>query len=169
MLAQTKNLGYDSPTMQAAEARSATQPLSEAALSAWKGFLRAHSRLVPALDEELRERHGFSLGDFDVLVQLEGAPGSRLRMCDLAEAVVLTPSGLSRRVDRLERAELVTRERAADDARSIEARLTPAGRRLLARLRTTHRAGVEEHFADRFSDAELERLAELMGRLTNGS
>jgi DNA-binding MarR family transcriptional regulator len=141
--------------------------LTDAGISAWKGFLRAHARLTRELDEELRSSHGFALGDLDVLIQLGEAPRGRLRMCDLAAAVVLSPSGLSRRVDRLERAGLVTRERSERDARNIEGRLTPAGKRLLGRLRAAHRGGVKERFADRFSADELERLTELMGRLTD--
>ena len=105
------------------------------------------------------------LGDFDVLIQLAEAPRGRRRMCDLAAAVVLSPSGLSRRVDRLERAGYVIRERAEHDARAVEARLTPAGKRLLGRLRATHLAGVRERFVDRFTDQELEILADLLGRL----
>ena len=134
-------------------------------IPAWRGFLRAHSLLTSVLDEELRERHGYSLGDFDVLIQLAEAPRVRLRMCDLAAAVVLSPSGLSRRVDRLERAGLVARERGERDARNVEARLTPAGKRLLERLRQTHRSGVKARFADRFTAEELETLAEFLGRL----
>jgi DNA-binding MarR family transcriptional regulator len=151
---------------EATKRAPASAPLGETALSAWKGFLRAHSRLTEALDEELRERHGVVLGDFDVLAQLADAPRGHLRMCDLAAAVVLSPSGLSRRVDRLERSGLVARQRGESDARSIEARLTPAGRQLLRRLRATHRTGVKDRFADRFSEAELETLSELLGRLT---
>lgn len=139
--------------------------LSETGLHAWKGFLRAHSRLVPELDEELQARHGYGIGDLDVLAQLAEAPGGRRKMCDLAAAVVLSPSGLSRRIDRLEREGLVSRERAQGDARSVEPRLTPAGGQLLRRLRTTHRAAVAERFASRFSAAELEVLDELLGRL----
>jgi DNA-binding MarR family transcriptional regulator len=90
-------------------------------------------------------------------------------MCDLAAAVVLSPSGLSRRVDRLERAGYVTRERAEDDARNVEARLTPSGKRLLGGLRETHRAAVKERFADRFSAAELEALGALLGRLAGSA
>lgn len=154
---------------KAVAAASPAAPLTEPGLSAWKHFLRAQSRLVAELDEELRERHGVALGDFDVLVQLAEAPKGRLRMCDLAAAVVLSPSGLSRRVDRLERAGLVTRERAERDARNVEARLTPSGKRLLTRLRATHRSGVKERFTDRFSDEELDLLVELLGRLTGPS
>ena len=145
--------------------RPAAEPLSEAGFAAWKGFLRGHSRLMRELDEELRERHGVALGDFDVLAQLGEAPGGSLRMCDLAAAVVLSPSGLSRRVDRLEREGLVGRRRATGDARSVEASLTASGRRLLGRLRTTHLAGVRQRFADRFGEAELQTLAELLPRL----
>jgi DNA-binding MarR family transcriptional regulator len=144
-----------------------SDPLGDTGVAAWKGFLRAHARLTRALDEELRTTHGFALGDLDVLIQLGEAPRGRLRMCDLAAAVVLSPSGLSRRVDRLERAGLVTRERAESDGRNVEARLTPAGKRLLGRLRTAHRGGVKERFAERFSPDELELLAEFMGRLTD--
>jgi DNA-binding MarR family transcriptional regulator len=147
--------------------RAPADPLTDTGVRAWKGFLRAHARLTRALDEELRQSHGFTLGDLDVLIQLDEAPRGRLRMCDLAAAVVLSPSGLSRRVERLERAGLVTRERAEHDARNVEARLTPAGRRLLARLRRAHREGVAERFTDRFSPGELETLAEFLTRLTD--
>lgn len=149
-----------------AKPTNASAPLTEDGLGAWKGFLQAHSRLIAELDEELQAAHNISLGDFDVLAQLAEAPGGRLRMCDLAAAVVLSPSGLSRRVDRLERAGLVGRERATADARSVEAHLTAAGKRLLGRLRQTHRGGVKERFADRFSAAELATLSALLGRLT---
>jgi DNA-binding MarR family transcriptional regulator len=86
-------------------------------------------------------------------------------MCDLAEAVLLTPSGLSRRVDRLERAGVVKRERASEDARNVEAQLTRAGKRLFHRLRQTHRSGVKHRFEDGFDAGELETLNELLGRL----
>lgn len=152
---------------------NATAPESATALvpgspgmEAWKAFLRANALLLRELDEELRARHGFSLGDYDVLVHLAEVPGGRRRMCDLAGAVLLTPSGLSRRVERLERTGLVERQRAEADGRSIEAGLTPAGRRMLRRLRVTHRAGVEERFVAHFSSAELETMRQLLSRLT---
>ena len=86
-------------------------------------------------------------------------------MCDLAHEVVLSPSGLSRRVDRLERDGLVTRQRAQEDGRNIETRLTAEGKRRLSTLRRAHRAAVKERFADSFSAAELEALADLLERL----
>lgn len=142
--------------------------LSETAAGAWRNLLVAHSRLIRALDAELREKHNVTLGDFDVLVQLFETKRERLRMHDIAEAVVLSPSGLSRRVDRLERAGLVQRNRSKEDARNVEASLTPQGRRLFEKLRTTHRAGVNERFASKFTEAELSTLRELLSRLAEG-
>ena len=145
---------------------TAPRELSDTGLRAWRNFLRANSRLTSEFDVRLRDRHGTAIGDFDVLAQLSRAPGG-LRMCDLAAAVVLSPSGLSRRVDRLERAGLVSRERGSADARNIEARLTARGKREFARWRKTHLADVQERFGDRYSAEELDTLAELLGRLTD--
>lgn len=135
-------------------------------LEAWRNLLRAHAHLIRELDDELRERHSLALGDYDVLVNLANAPGQRRSMCALAGAVLLTPSGLSRRIDRLEAAGFVARKRAANDARMIEACLTSSGKRLLRGLRETHLAGVKERFVDRFNAEELDTLRELLGRVT---
>lgn len=154
------------------ETASATKPVSaalaprSAGMDAWQSLLLANARLLSELDAELREQHGFTLGDYDVLVHLADAPAGGRRMCDLASAVLLSPSGLSRRIERLERSGLVQRRRAKGDARSIETALTPAGRKLLRRLRVTHRAGVQGRFVAQFSAAELETLSDLLGRLT---
>jgi DNA-binding MarR family transcriptional regulator len=139
--------------------------LGAAGLEAWRNFIWANAKLMEGLDEELRARHAFTIGDYDVLVHLARAPQQRRRMCDLAEAVLLSPSGLSRRVERLERAGLVERRRAESDARSIEAGLTAEGKSLFQQLNRTHLAGVKERFVNLFTEAELEQLAELLGRL----
>jgi DNA-binding MarR family transcriptional regulator len=139
--------------------------LGAAGLEAWRNFIWANAKLMEGLDEELRARHAFTIGDYDVLVHLARAPQQRRRMCDLAEAVLLSPSGLSRRVERLERSGLVERHRAESDARSIEAGLTAEGKSLFQQLNRTHLAGVKERFVNLFTEAELEQLAELLGRL----
>lgn len=143
--------------------------LSPAGLAAWRALLVAQSRLVRELDAELQERHDLTLGDFDVLVTLADSKGGCVRMHDLADQVLLSPSGLTRRVDRLERAGIVERRRSAVDGRSVEARLTAAGKRLLRRLRVTHRDGVARRFASSFSESELEQLAEMLGRPIPGA
>ena len=145
--------GADAPTLGAAGMR------------AWRSLLIAHSQLLAELDEGLQRSHGFTIGDYDVLVHLARAPDQRRRMCDLAAAVLLSPSGLSRRVARLERIGLVERRRAESDGRSIEAGLTDEGRRLFLELNRTHLAAVKELFVDRYSEAELDELGELLGRL----
>jgi len=137
----------------------------ERTLEAWKAFVVADAHLLRELDEELQREHGVALGDYDVLVNLANAPKRRLRMCDLANQVLLSPSGISRRVERLEREGLVRRERAAGDARNVEAQLTQAGTQLIRRLGRTHRAGIQARFGDHFSDGELETLRDLLGRL----
>jgi DNA-binding MarR family transcriptional regulator len=90
-----------------------------------------------------------------------------MRMCELAESVILSPSGLSRRVERLERRGLVQRERSTQDARSVEASITDEGRRLFRRLRRLHRDGISRYFSSRFSERELETLGPLLARLTS--
>ena len=88
-----------------------TRRLTGTELDAWRSFLRAHARLVRVLEAELVAKHPLSLGGYDVLVQLAEAPGRRLRMAELADAVLLSRSGVTRLVDRLEVAGMVTRER----------------------------------------------------------
>ncbi len=138
---------------------------SELELDAWRGFLRTHATLVRELDEELTQRHGLPLTSYDVLVQLDGAPDGRMRMSQLADAVLLSRSGLTRLVDRLERAGLIERVRCRADARGWFAVITDAGRAAFARARRTHIEGVRRRYLDRLSPDEQSRLAELWEQL----
>jgi DNA-binding MarR family transcriptional regulator len=147
------------------EIEPAPLPFDSAGFDAWRGLIFSSSRLLRELDEELRSAHNLSLGDFDVLRALKTAPNRRRRMCDLAESVVLTASGLSRRVDRLEGAGWVRRERSNDDGRSIEAMLSPDGEQFFDRVSDFHLSGVRRLFAERFSESELQVLASLLGRI----
>lgn len=139
--------------------------LSELELDAWRGLLRAHASLVKALDAELEQSHGLPLSSYEVLLMLEHAADNRMRMCELAESVLLSRSGLTRLVDRLEREQLVCRVRACDDARGAYAELTPTGRAKLEQAAATHIAGVREHFLRHFSDAELAMLGTFWERV----
>lgn len=134
-------------------------------LTAWRAFLRAYAVVTRALEAELTAEQDLSLPSYDVLVQLAEAPGHQLRMTELADAVLLSRSGVTRLVDRLQRAGFVTRRRVEGDGRGVAARLTPAG---LTRLRTasrTHLAGVVRHFAGRLSADDLAALARISRRL----
>lgn len=139
--------------------------LDERELLAWRGFLRAHAALTKALDAELEARHGLPLSSYEVLVHVAGAQDDRLRMCDLASSVLLSRSGLTRLVDRLERDGLIARESCPDDARGQFAVLTAAGRERLAAARATHLAGVRTLFLEHFSADEQERLAAAWARV----
>src|SRR2546430_13432712 len=93
-----------------------TGNLSERELHAWQSLLHAHHRVTQTLDEELRREHGLPLGAYDVLVRLARAPGRCLGMTALAEKVMLSPSGLTRMVDRLVPEGLVQQDRSQREA-----------------------------------------------------
>jgi DNA-binding MarR family transcriptional regulator len=138
---------------------SDVKQLNERELAAWRGFLRVHASLVRDLDRELEEAHGLPLTHYEVLLYLANAPDNRLRMSDLASSVLLSQSGVTRLVDRLERAGHVARMPCPEDRRVLWARLTDAGRARLEEARPTHLAGVRARFLAHFDDAELEELA----------
>jgi DNA-binding MarR family transcriptional regulator len=138
---------------------------NELELDAWRGFLRTHAMLVRELDEELTERHGLPLSSYDVLIQLDESPEGRLRMSNLADAVLLSRSGLSRLVTRLEKQGLLEREECASDARGSFAAITDQGRARLAEARTTHREGVRKRFLDKLGEREQRQLARVWSRL----
>lgn len=136
-------------------------------MRAWRAFLVAHSRATRLLEDELIEVHDLPLAWYDVLVQLAEAPDRRLRMSDLAGAVLLSRSGVTRLVDRLEREGLVARTKCRDDARGTFTVLTEAGLDRLRQASGTHLDGVRRHVTGRFTDEELETFAQLMGRLVD--
>jgi DNA-binding MarR family transcriptional regulator len=138
-------------------------------LGAWRGLLRVHSGMTKALDAELVREHGLSLSSYEVLLFLADAPDGRLRMSELAEGVLLSRSGLTRLVDRMERDGLLRRERCEDDARGYHAIITDEGRELFQRARGTHLDGVRELFLSRLSAAELRTLAGLWERISPGA
>ena len=139
--------------------------LNEEELAAWRGMLRAHAELTRALDAQLAREHKLPLSSYEVLLFLADAPEGRMRMSDLAESVLLSRSGLTRLVDRLEREGLLKRERCESDARGLFAEITPAGRELFDAARRTHLDGVRALFLDRYSRDELRTLGGLWQKL----
>jgi DNA-binding MarR family transcriptional regulator len=148
---------------------SALQELSPTELGAWRGFLRVHTALVRELDAELDAAHDLPLSSYDVLIYLRAAPDKRLRMAELADSVLLSRSGVTRLVDRLEREGLIERDACTEDGRGLFAVLTEKGDELLSRARPTHLAGVRERFLSRFSEDELKTLARFWERVHPGA
>jgi DNA-binding MarR family transcriptional regulator len=155
-----------SSTAGRSEDPSSPPRIPPAKMAAWRAFLEAHARVTDVLGRELRAEESLPLTWYDVLVQLQEAPGHRLRMQELADAVLLSKSGLTRLVDRMEREGLVQRAACPDDRRGILAELTETGYETLRRTSSTHLRGVDEHFASRFTPAEAATLTDLLGRLT---
>lgn len=119
------------------------------------------------LETELVAEHPITLGAYDVLVQLAESPERRLRMAELADAVLLSRSGVTRLVDRLEVAGMVTRERFGGDGRGVVAVITTKGVDTLRAAARTHLAGVVRHFVDHMNPDELSAINELCSRLTD--
>jgi len=139
--------------------------LGEAQMLAWRRFLRVHAVVTRQLEGELLAEHGLPLASYDVLVQLVEAPKRRLRMSELAEQVLLSRSGLTRMVDRLEREGLVRREACADDARGQFTVITGAGVERLRAASPTHLRGVAEHATGRLDEHEARSLTGLLDRM----
>lgn len=131
----------------------------------WRTLLRAQATISRRLQADLLAAHGLALGSYDVLMHLGEAPGGRLRMNDLADRVLLSRSGLTRLVDRLQAQGLVVRQSCDSDARGLYAVLTPAGRARLAEATPTYRRAVRRYLLDRLDPEELRTLGDILSRL----
>jgi DNA-binding MarR family transcriptional regulator len=151
--------------METPDARRDHVTIPEGKMAAWKAFLTAHARITDQLTRELRDTEAFPLTWYDVLVQLSEADGHRLRMQELAERVLLSKSGLTRLIDRMEREGYVERSPCPDDRRGTFATMTDAGYERIRRTAPTHLAGVREHFTDLLDDDEARVLARALDRV----
>ena len=142
-----------------------SQVLTTQVLPAWARLLRAHAATTRRLSAELFAEHGLTINDFEALLHLSHAEDCAMRRVDLAEQLVLTASGVTRLLDGLERAGYVEKRSCDTDARVTYAALTDTGLRKLEQASCDHVAAVRELFEERFSGPELEKLAELLGRL----
>jgi DNA-binding MarR family transcriptional regulator len=132
-------------------------------------FLRAHACTTRELSARLEAAHGLTLNDYDVLVQLAYAPCRQLRRVDLARSVLLSPSGITRLLDGLEREGWVEKGHCASDARVTYAVLTDSGLAKFKAVRKTHLVDIEAVFGSRFSREELETVSSLLGRLLDSN
>src|SRR5690349_19952136 len=127
----------------------------------WRGFLQTHRTITDELDHRLLRRHDLTLLHYGVLITLITVPGRRMRMSDIAERVLTSPSGMTRAIARLEAEGLVEREQDDGDRRSFLVTLSPRGVRRLREAQVTHHACVRELLLDRVEPAGLAALAAL--------
>jgi DNA-binding MarR family transcriptional regulator len=132
--------------------------LDDEEMRAWRGLVEAYADLQAALEADLVSGFGIDGGDYGVLVNLSEAPDQRLRMCDLAAKLHLSPSGLTRRLDGLVKAGFVARQPSEHDRRVTLAVLTDSGRATLEAAAPVHVAGVRANFVDHLSRTQLRQL-----------
>jgi DNA-binding MarR family transcriptional regulator len=132
---------------------------------AFVALVRAHVATTRRLSAGLESEHGLSLSDYEVLLRLANAPDRMMRRVDLARSVLLTPSGITRLLEGLERGGYVERAKCDTDARVTYARLTDEGHAKLKEASDSHVEEIRDHFSGRFSAEELEALQTLLSRL----
>lgn len=139
--------------------------LTRTQLAAWQAFVTAHALVIDLIEQELTEAKQLPLSSYDVLLALVNAPNRRLRMHELAQTVVLSRSGLTRLVDRLEREELLTRDRSGSDRRATYAVLTLKGFRAFRRAWPMYAQGILKHFVHHLTEQEMSTLTQMFGRV----
>jgi DNA-binding MarR family transcriptional regulator len=146
----------------------ATAWLTTEEMTAWRTYIETYTDLIAAIERDLVAEHDLTLGDYQVFVYLSEAPNRSMRMCDLADLLQLSPSGLTRRLDGLVKAGFVTREPSIDDRRVMLATLTPAGFAALERAAPDHVASVRRHIFDHLDSDQVEALASIFQSIKAG-
>jgi DNA-binding MarR family transcriptional regulator len=136
-------------------------PFSPEEFAAWRGLLRLRETVTRELDARLRSEHRLSLDDYGILITLVGQPDQRQRMSQLGEQRLLTPSGITRAVARLEERGFLRRDPDPADGRAFFATLTEEGVRQLRAAQHTHHAIVRELYLSRLAAREVAQLGML--------
>lgn len=142
----------------------ATDWLSESEQHSWRNFIMTVHDLMAALETDLAP-HALTMGDYEVLVWLSEAEQNRMRMCDLAGALQLSPSGLTRRLDGMVKNGWVERASCESDRRVMWAHLTPAGLAKMKSVAPDHVASVRRLVLDPLGPTGVEQLGEIFGRI----
>lgn len=137
--------------------------LDDEQLATWRAFLNAHARVTRAIGRELAAAGLPDLAWYDLLWTLYRQPGRSLRVKDLADEVVLSPTAMSRFVDRVEAAGCVRREPDPEDRRALQVTPTDEGVALLRRMWPVYARGIERHFAAHLDGSSLREMLERMG------
>jgi DNA-binding MarR family transcriptional regulator len=134
-------------------------------VAAWRALLLAHARVLRAIEDDLLRAGAIPLTWYDVLLELNAAPGRRLRMAELADTVVLSRTRVSRLVDELQAAGLVQREPCPDDRRVTWAALTEDGRAALRRAAPIYLDSIDRHFTALLGTTERRTITRALDRV----
>ncbi len=143
----------------------ATRWLSTAEMAAWRTYIETTGDLLRAIEKDLAP-FGLDRGDYQLLAMLSEAPDQRLRMCDLADSLRLTRSGLTRRMEGVVRKKLVARVQSEDDGRVAYASLTTKGFDLLKTAAPVHLESVRRLMIDLLSPAEIKSVASAFAKIS---
>lgn len=149
------------------DASARPERIDSARLAAWTDFLNAHTRVMRLLERDLRESHGLTLAEYDVLHRLQSAPGHRMRMSEMAQALLYTTGGLTRLIDRMARNGTVAREVSPQDRRVVHAVLTPHGLATLTKAAGVHLRGLQRYFGVLLAEEELGPVSAFLSRLAD--
>jgi DNA-binding MarR family transcriptional regulator len=130
-------------------------------MPAWMAFVRTHARLWDQVEAQMRRDHGITMARYDVLAHLNMA-GGRLGLSELASSMVLSPSGLSKLLDRMEDSGMIQREPDPRDGRSAFATITPTGRALVTKARASHHRFLQEAFGSALGRRDADDLIRIM-------
>ena len=133
-------------------------------MEGWLALVRTHTRLWDEIETQMRRDHGLSMARYDVLAHLNMA-GGRLGLSELAAAIALSPSGLSKLLDRMDESGLIRREPDPSDARAAFATITPEGRALVRKARLDHHALLRRTFGRALDDRDVADLRRIMHRI----
>jgi DNA-binding MarR family transcriptional regulator len=151
------------PRMSAPE----TRWLDSEQQRSWRAYIIGSTLLQDILERELRQAHGVSLGEYEILVRLSESPGRTLRMAQIAESMQHSRSRVTHTVSRMEKAGLIERCAAEGDRRGVEARMTDKGWDLLVQAAPTHVTGVREHFVGLATDEDFATLGKVMNAVAD--
>src|SRR4051794_5080942 len=151
--------------MQLYHGFTVTTRIADDHLNAWRGLLNAHARLTARIEAELADAGLPQLAWYDVLWALQRAPGKALRMGDLAEAVTISRSGLTRLVDRIEADGFLERHPSPADRRAIDVAITPDGTRLLRRMWPVYEKVLRSSFESKLSRGDARALSKALAKI----
>lgn len=144
----------------------ATKWLTPTEMAAWRSFIDTTGDLMRAIEKDL-EPFGLDRGDYQLLAMLSEAPEQELRMCDLADSLRLTRSGLTRRMEGVLKKKLVTRVQSVEDGRVAYAKITPKGMELLKEAAPKHLESVRRLMIDLLSPSEIKAIATAFSKISN--